>query len=203
MRTAAASLALALVLVACTGGTKSPPPPPTSIATQPTPVETAPTTSAPTTTTSLGFERPIVIDVPYVQRVLDEIYRLDGEAARYIYAKGVPDAEFNARLGAVFGGPALEESKSVYGQAAAQRFTTFANPPGNPKMVVQKVIEATSDCILVTASLDFRPLYKASDLTEPAGVVILRTADILPLNPTGWGVVEAGKPTQGRALTAC
>jgi len=202
MRTVAASLALALVLVACTGGTKSPPPP-TSVTTQPVPVDTAPATSAPTTSTLLDFERPIAIDVPYVQRVLDEIYRLEGEAARYIYAKGVPDAEFNARLEAIFGDPALEATKSLYGQGAAQRFDTFANPPGTPKVKVRSVVEATAECILVTASLDFRPLFKGADRTEPDGVIILSIGEVLPLNPTGWGVVSAGKPNAGMELTAC
>ena len=193
MRTAAASLALALVLGACTDGSPNPLPP-TSVTTQPAPVDTASTTSAPTTSTSLGFERPIAIDVPYVQRVLDEIYRLEGEAARYIYAKGVPDAEFNERLKAIFGEPALGEAKSLFGQQAAQRFTRLANPPGNPRIVVRAILEMGDDCIVVRGDLDFRPLYKVKERTIPNGVVVLRPADVLPLNPTGWGVVAAGTP---------
>ena len=202
MRRRLAVLALGTLLVACSGD-PSAPPPPSSEPLGPAPTESPSTTLAATTSTTLGFTTPAVIDVPYVQRVLDEIYRLDGEAARYIYAKRLPDAEFNARLEAIFGEPALGEAKSLYGQGAARGFDNFANPPGNPKIQVRSIVETTPSCILVRASLDFRPLFVGADRTQPDGVVQLSLADVLPLNPTGWGVVLAGTPLPGQELRAC
>jgi hypothetical protein len=189
------------VLVACSRGSgEEPPTPETSEAAT---TFTSPTTLVPATSTTLGFERPATIDVPYVQRVVDEIYRLEGEAARYIYAKKVPDAEFNARLEAIFGEPELEEAKSLYGRIAASGFETFANPPGNPSVKVVSILDTTSTCILARADLDFRPLFIGSDRTDIGGILELSPADVLPHNPTSWGVVAAGKPVAGQDLSSC
>lgn len=192
-------MVLAAGLVGCTGGGSTPPP----AATVPPITVEASTTTVATTSTTLGFAIPTTIDVPYVQRVLDEIYRLEGEAARHIYANKVPDAEFNARVEAIFGEPALGEAKSLYGRGAARGFDTFADPPGDPKVKVRDVVEATTTCILVRADLDFSPLFKSAVAAQPGDVIILSPGDILPFNPTGWGIVEAGVPASGRELTAC
>lgn len=200
VRRGVAVLLLSLVLGACVRGTAEPPP---SATVPPLTLSTTATTVVATTTTTLGFEVPAVIDVPYVQRVVDEIYRLEGEAARYIYAKRLPDAEFNERLEAIFGEPELEESKSLYGQGAASGFVTFRSPPGDPRARVRAIVEATASCILVRADLDFRPLFTGTDRTQPGAVVQLSSADVLPLNPTGWGVVLAGVPLPDQEIKAC
>lgn len=143
-----------------------------------------------------------MIDVAYVQRVVDEIFRLDGEAARYVHVKRVPDAEFNARLEAIFGDPALEEAKTLYGRGAADGFVSFANPPGDPQVKIKSIEQSTPTCILALADLDFRPLFVGADRLIRGGVVVLSSADRLPLNPTGWGVVAAGTPVPGKE-TSC
>lgn len=192
-------LVVAAVLAACTRGTDEQPPSP-----EPTvPPSTVTLPAESTTTTVAGFEVPAVVDVPYVQRVVDEIYRLEGEAARYIYARKLPDAEFNARIEAIFGEPALEETKKLYGRGAASGFDTFADPPGNPKVKVRSVVQATPSCILVRADLDFRPLFIGAERTEPNGVVLLSVAEVLPFNLTGWGVVAAGTIPPGEELKRC
>lgn len=157
----------------------------------------------PATTTTLGFEIPAVIDLPYVQRVLETIYHLDGEAARYLYAKKVPDAAFNERLEATFGGPRLAEAKRIYGENTAEKFARYADPPGDPIVRAVEVVEATPSCLIVRADLDYRPQYKSPGPPEPQAVIQLRPADVLPLNPTRWGVVVAGVPPEGTDIRAC
>lgn len=190
---------LLLFLAAC--GRSQPPPPSDPI--DPLPTDALPTTVPATTSTSVGFETPSIVDAPYVQRVVDELFRLEGEAARYLYAKKQPDAEFNARLDAILGEPALATAKTFYGRGAAEGFTNFANPPGNPKAKVQTVLEATPECILVRASIDFRPLFIEADRTDPNGFIQLHLADLLPLNLTGWGIVGAGVPADPKEVPRC
>jgi hypothetical protein len=161
------------------------------------------TVTQPATTTTLGFEIPAVIDLPYVQRVLETIYHLDGEAARYLYAKKVPDAQFNERLEAIFGGPRLAGAKRIYGENTAQDFVRYANPPGDPVVRAREVVQGTPRCLIVRANLDYGPQYKEFTPPEPEAVIQLRRADVLPLNPTGWGVVAAGAPPQGSEIRVC
>lgn len=161
------------------------------------------TASLPPTTTAPGFEIPAVIDLPYVQRVLETIYHLDGEAKRYVYAKQVPDAEFNARLEAIFGGPALDESKRVIGQNAAERFVLYANPPGDARVTAVEIVQATQGCMIVRSHLDFRPVYREERPPQPIAVIQLRSAVVSPLNPTGWGVVFQGQPETNQDIRVC
>ncbi len=166
----------------------------------------APTTTTllqPTTTAAPSFEVPAVIDLPYVQRVLETIYHLDGEAVRHVYAKKVPDAELNERLEAIFGDPALAEAKRVLGENAAEGFVVFANPPGDAKVRAIEIIQATTKCMVIRADLDYGPQFKESRPPQPQAVIQLGRAEVLPLNPTGWGVVFAGQPEPGQNLRVC
>ena len=173
----------------------------TTVLAPPPPTATAPVES--TTTTGSPFAVPAVIDLPYVQRVLETIYHLDGEAARHVYAKKAPDAELNERLEAIFGGPALTEAARVYGENAAEGFVFFARPPGDPKVRVVEIIQAMPRCMILRADLDFGPIYKERPARQPQAVIQLRRADVLPFNPTGWGVVAAGTPEPGTNIRVC
>jgi hypothetical protein len=161
------------------------------------------TVTQPATTTTLGFEIPAVIDLPYVQRVLETIYHLDGEATRHAYAKKTVDAELYERLEAIFGGEALEESKRILGENAAEGFAVFANPPGDPKVRAVEVLQATTKCIVVRADLDFGPYYKDQRPPPTQSLIQLAPADVLPLNPTRWGILVAGQPRPGTNTRVC
>lgn len=138
-----------------------------------------------------------------MQRVLETIYHLDGEAARYLYAKKVPDAEFNERLEAIFGGPRLAEAKRVYGENTAQNFIRYADPPGDPIVRAVEVVQAIASCIIVRADLDYRPQYKSPGAPGPQAVIQLRRAVVKPMNPTAWGVIVAGTPDEGTDIRVC
>lgn len=193
---------LTLLLVLAAGCRSSADPPPVTTTTL-LPVPETTTTIPATTTTTDPFAVPAVIDVAYAQRVLENIYRLDGEAVRYAYAKKVLDAELDARLVAIFGGPALEEARRILKENAAERFVRFADPPGYPKVSVIEIVQATPLCMVVRANLDFGSYYKRVQAPDPQVVVELRTADVEPFNPTGWGVLVAGRPRPGTNVMVC
>ena len=192
-------LALLLLVTGCrnaSGGgaaTTTPVPEPTVTTTLP----------QPTTTSPSSFAVPAVIDLAYVQRVLETIYHLDGEAARHVYAKKLPDAELNERLEAIFGGPALASAKQVLGEHAAEGFVRFANPPGDAKVRAKEVIQVTATCMVIRADLEFGPQFKEEIPPQQQSIIQLRRADVLPLNPTGWGVVFAGQPDAAQDVRVC
>lgn len=147
---------------------------------------------------------PAVIDLPYVQRVLEAIYHLDGEATRHVYATKAPDAESDERLEAIFGGPRLVSAKRVLQEDAANGFSTYADPPGDANVRAKEIIQATPTCMVVRADLDYGPQFREYRPPEPPAVIQLVTADILPYDPTGWGIVGAGAPVDpGANLRAC
>ncbi len=57
--------------------------------------------------------------------------------------------------------------------------------------------------MVVRADLDDRPQFKKQVPPEPRAVIQLRRFEVLPFNPTGWGVVVAGDPDPGQDLKAC
>ncbi len=195
-------LLLLLVLAAGCSGTSDPPPVATTTTLLPPEAPTS-TAGQPTTTTTPSFETPAVIDLPYVQRVLETIYRLDGDATRHAYAKKVPDAELNERLDAIFADPVLAGAKNVISQNAAEGFTRFANPPGDPIVRAVAIVQATTACMVVRADLDHRPTYKDSLPKEPQAVIQLIRAPVVRFNTTGWGVIVAGDPDPGTNIKVC
>ncbi len=167
------------------------------------PAETTTTTAATTTTTLSEFAVPAVIDLPYVQRVLEAIYHLDGEATRHAYATKAVDAEVDQRLEAIFGDPVLTNAKRALRESAAEGFSVFANPPGDAKVRAVEIIQATPTCIIVRANLDYGPQFKEYRPPRPEAIIQMARADILPYNPTGWGVTVAGEPRPGQNLRVC
>ena len=157
----------------------------------------------PATTSVTSFEVPAVIDLAYVQRVLETIYHLEGEAVRHVYAKKLPDAELNERLEAIFGGPRLAEAKQVLGRNAAEGFVQFANPPGDAQVRAVEIIQATASCMVVRADLEYGPQFKEPGPPQPQAVIQLGRAKVGTLNPTGWGVLFAGQPEEGQDLKVC
>lgn len=167
----------------------------------------ASTTSAAATPTSVGlgpsFQVPITVDLAYVQRLLDTIYHFDGEAARHAFVKRTPDAELDERLEAIFGEPALSDARRVISDNAIDGFAHFANPPGDPAVRVAEIVQVTPTCMIVRANVDDRPRFKDQRPAPAPSVLQLATADVLPLNPTGWGVAFAGVPDAGQDIRAC
>ena len=67
------------------------------------------TSRATTTTTVVPVDQvPAVIDVAYVQRVIDALDHVMGDAVRALVAAKVPDREFYERLRAVYLDPEFE-----------------------------------------------------------------------------------------------
>lgn len=167
------------------------------------PLETTTSVAPTSSTVAAAFAVPAVIDLPYVQRVLEAIYHLEGEATRHAYDMRGPDAESDERLVAILGNPSLANTKKILRDNAADGFRVFADPPGDPRVRAVEIIQATSTCMVIRADLDFGPQFKEHRPPQPRSVIQLERAEVLPYNPTGWGVVVAGAPNPGQDLRVC
>ena len=193
---------LILLVAGCSASSSGGAPPATTTTLLP-PLETTTSVAPTSSTVAAAFAVPAVIDLPYVQRVLETIYHLDGEATRLAYAKRAVDAEADERLEAIFGGEALAEARKVLRSNADSGFRRFANPPGDATVRAVQTIQATPTCMVIRADLDFGPQYSEFRPTDPPAVIQLKRADVLRFNPTGWGIVVAGEPDHGQNLEVC
>jgi len=140
-----------------------------------------------------------VIDIPYVQRVMDVLDHLTGEAAREFVAQKGPTPKFEQIIEAVYTGQALDDTKTAFGQAAARPdLSPFRADPGDPTTVVQTILASSRDCVVFRAESTDGPM-----LTRPPPPgstdaifrlnVLPKTADKSAINQTAWWIVIAGR----------
>ncbi len=136
--------------------------PPTSAATVLTTTPAA-TTAPPRTPPVDEWAIPPLeeIDVAYVQRVVSEIDRIDGDIFRDAVARGEMDDELRARLATIYGGLPLLAHQ---GDLSELQSSLNGAVPGNRAISLRNLVEATgapTSCILANATIDatsFMPL---------------------------------------------
>jgi len=165
------------------------------------PLETTTSVAPTSSTVAAALAVPAVIDLPYVQKVLETIYHLDGEATRHAYANKAVDAESDARLDALFADPRLASAKRNLRDNV--EFQVLADPPGDATVRAVEIVQATATCMVIRAELDYGPQYKEFRPPQPQAVIQIERAPLSPLNPTGWGIIVAGAPKSGEDLNAC
>ncbi len=165
------------------------------------PLTTVPTAST-TTTTPLG-QVPAVIDIPYVQRVMDVLDHLTGEATRRFVAQRGPDTEFEADLSGIYGPPALDSVKATYGRYAAQpELGGLRSSPGDPVASIHRLVGSSNRCIVFSGALDLGPILKnppPPGSTEGVFQLGPKTTGQDPshFNPTPWVILAEGPPAAG------
>lgn len=176
---------------ACRGGTEAP-----SAATVP---DVGPTT----TVAPDDWSVPAVIDAAYVERVLAELDRIDGEAARIIVAEGelVPAAV--DRMRAIYGTDELNRRFAALGELIADDFAGMKIPPGNRRTTVEAIVDSSQDCLLVDVRRDLSAVAaNPPDRPRLSRMLLHRSVprfDPHARNPTGWSMeaaelVEVGTP---------
>jgi len=161
------------------------------------PLTTVPTAS--TTTTTPLSQVPAVIDLAYVQRVMDVLDHLTGEAAREFVAQKGPTPKFEQIIEAVYTKSALDDVKSFFGRAAAQTDLSPLRPdPHDPTTSVLRIVVATGNCVVFEAKDDLGPiLVKPPDPGTADSIFQLVaknvTPDPLKMNPTPWVVDLSGQ----------
>jgi hypothetical protein len=186
--TIAAALLAVSALAACSGGDDSDAVTSATLGTAP------PTTS--TTAPVDPYAVPETVDAAYVERVLNKLYEVVGDADRIAVERRSVPPEVNDRLIAVY--DPFISSSVVNGltESALSGFEPVLDPPGNRSVAIDDIREATSTCIMAHGTLDVsQRLKEPVDLGEL--VFDLRpldaTRDPHGYNPTGW-VIRSTAP---------
>lgn len=157
----------------------------------------SPTTTAPSTTTTGPadpYAIPDTIDVAYVQRVIDKLDQVDGEATRIIVREGelVPAAA--DYLKAVYRGPELDAQLQLWLDDIGDGLDSYRRPPGDVTSAVERILHAAANCIAVATVRDFSATT-ANAMPPRRTVLTLEphasNQDPLRLNTTPWMVTKA------------
>jgi hypothetical protein len=174
----ALSAALVVATAACGGGDDE-----GSAAT------TAPTTEAPTTTAPTDpFAVPAEIDEAYVERVVNELYRVAGDALRGVVQAGEVTPEARAQLSTVFTEDNVDGFVSEFEYWVQVDFEPLERPPGDIISTVQQIRVAQDSCISAEVQQDLSAVVTDPDDPGPL-VAVLRGGDGAAAggeNPTPW-----------------
>jgi hypothetical protein len=146
-----------------------------------------------TTTTIIDVSKvPAVIDVPYVQAVMNALDKVTGDAVRVFVAQRGPNQEWYETFRAVFDEPFFGSIQSDFGRYAANNLRPLRSSPGNPTTTVKRVLDSSPSCIVMEVDRSYGPIY-TTEPGPPAGFVQLHLKkaerDPKGRNPSAWAVV--------------
>lgn len=193
-RPVAALLVVAtLVAGACTGRGGDPGPEPT--------VPTAPPTTpaAVTTVAADPFATPATIDASYVERVLVEINKVDGDTSRRIIEARRYERSDLDSLGAVFEPPLLGIQVGLFRALVSLDRAIFKDPVGDRRMPVLELITARPDCVFAKVRIDFSDVLVSPPPQDDSFIALVpKPADADPagINPTPWSMANESDARQ-------
>lgn len=158
---------------------------------------------ATTTTSVVAVDQvPAVIDVAYVQRVIDALDHVMGDAVRALVAAKAPDRAFYERLRAVYLDPEFERVQADFGRLAADELRALREDPGDPVTKVDRLISGASSCVFAKVTRTFGPALRdepAREDTESFLALGLKRAELDPSkrNPTAWAIGFDGSYASG------
>lgn len=185
---AAAFLVLAPGLLAACGGGNS--------------AATGPQATVPDTTVGspTSYAVPSHITNGYVQRVMNALDAIDGDATRLIVSQRalVPQAVY--RLRAINSDTWFTQVSATWADQLSSGLAHYRARPGNQKDKVERVISGRSDCVFAEIQSDYSAVSTAGHsvavnfvqlLPEPSG------HDPKGLNPTPWLINIEGSNSRG------
>lgn len=151
----------------------------------------APSTTAPPDVSTV----PAVIDEAYLNAVLKELNRVDGDAMRMIVqAEDLvrPAAE---RLRTIYLGDELDRQLSQWGEQLVEGFADFKRPPGDKVNSVVRTITTIPSCVYLETSEDHSAV--STKATTPFTIFIalqpkVVTQDPEGINRTAWMISFSG-----------
>lgn len=149
------------------------------------------------------FDPPAAIDEDYINQVLAELARIEGDAVRELVATRSFSPEFLAVIRALYLDEWLLDARTAnVADDFASGFEGYRAVPGDRSVLVTKVVSARADCIYVEArrnssALATKDLPSVTDWIALAPVPLDR--DPFGRNQTGWGYSIYGHQQGGGA----
>lgn len=152
-------------------------------------------TTTPPTAPPLGadpFAVPATADAiteTYVEAVLNELSRLDGDALRMAFTEGLVTQEALAILEEVFAAEYFQLQVDSLVADANAGFPGIAANPGDRLYNVEELLVARTDCVAAVVNTDFSEVVVSAPPPRQLHVELLRGESRLDdLNPTVWQI---------------
>ena len=161
-----------------------------------TPQATVPVTSA----TADPYAVPAKITPAYVQRVLDALEGVNGEATARIVALHRMDDQSAFLLRAVFGDQEFQTQTQSWASQVAVGLKNYKSSPRPIRDQVQALISGTPRCVFVSVRRDFGGV---AINPPPSHVSYIELVPLIPsddprhVNPTPWAIGLAGVNSAG------
>jgi hypothetical protein len=157
-----------------------------------------PTTTSSTTTTEPEdpWAVPENIDEAYVQRVLTELYRLDGEARRIAVREGMVTEEVIEFVQRIYIADEAAAWLDSLIEWSVDRFDGVIEPPGNVEISVEQVDLRSEACVVVRVIQDFSGISTAGVTGQAAYLAMHRSSG----NHTEWLLGRNAMAQEGEVL---
>lgn len=107
-----------------------------------------------------SYAVPDTIDARYVQRVLQTLYDVEGDAGRLIVAEERVSGDATRILAAVYDLQQLEVRLNAYNSQLVEGLDATLVPPGNVEVRVDRVISSNADCIYAAGLRDYSAVVR-------------------------------------------
>lgn len=156
MRLARLTLVAALLLGACNGGDGD------DDDTLPPPVST-----------TVDYSVPQVIDVAYVEKVMEALDHVYGDAIRILAREREITKDFLEHLAAIYTPSEFELTQEIWVRDVAAGLPGLRDDPGNPRTEIQRLLRAETECVVAAVARDFSPTRTTSDRSTPQRFIAL------------------------------
>lgn len=152
---------------------------------------------------SAGYAVPAVITAAYVQRVLDALDSVDGEAFRMVKATGSLPPGALERIRAITTPSFFAEQSSILMDQMRSGFSSLRPDPGAPHDEVQGIVSASHACIFASVSRDLSALVTSLPAQRREYLTLRPRQDpgaLEGLDPTPWAIGFIGYESDGSAV---
>lgn len=163
--------------------------------------DTLPPEPKTTTTTGVSYDVPATIDQAYVQKVMQALDHVYGDAIRELKQTGQLDAKFQTLMLSIYTQHFYGLTTQAWAKEAAANLASVAATPGDPVTTVDRVIRADRECVFFAVTRNLQPLHSTPvEKTPPRYIALVPKpagAAGLTANPTPWAMSFDGFRTDG------
>jgi hypothetical protein len=154
-------------------------------------------------TTTVDYSVPAVIDAAYVEKVMEALDHVYGDAIRILARERQITKEFLEHLASIYGDRFFRLAQDAWVKDAAEGLVGLPARPGDPETTIQQLVRADSNCIVASVVRDFAPTRSTPQEKTPQrfiGLVPLPgDRDGAQINPTPWLMAYDGFTPDGSA----
>jgi len=153
----------------------------------------------PTTSTTVDYSVPAVIDVAYVEKVMAALDHVYGDAIRILAKERQITKPFLEHLVAIYTPSEFDLAQEVWVKDVASGLRGLRSDPGDPDTTVLELLRAERACVLIKVSRSFAAAREHPDVETPQRFIALVTRQrSAELNPTPWLISYDGFEPDGR-----